>query len=275
MNTISSIRFLITKKGYISAVINDTFTVVKNENKYTLYRNIAGGLEIESTSELITEFSKQFSILLENEQKTKEQIQAEKQEAERERIAEMEEMISGLTPNEFADIFKITRVETAWHWSDLYEGRSTFSLLISSNEEFELLEMAIRLNGWGGEFGELKNRAGEHHSTFSAFYDLEDYRKRCDAYLNEQFFYRDQETEEESTLQTINEAETIEAAREALNYYDNLQAGYYCNSGTFICSPVGHNFWGYCYDVYSYSFGFKFNSMAEFYNGHKIEEEEN
>ena len=278
MKTIKSIRFAQTKGGHLAAIINDEFSVVKNMEKepaYCMYPNVSKGAYIEATPELIEEFTIQFETIEKRNEAEREEKRQAALEAERKRIQDLEDFIKGMTPQDFGEAFKLRSVETASHWSDLYEGRSSFALIVSSDEELEALEIAIRVNDWAGDYGELCNRAGEHHHTFEQFYDLKDYRRKVENYFGEKYFLRTRENEEESFLERVKEAESMEEVSDLVNEFNNLEEGYYCAGGSLVYEGVSfENFWGYYYDVYSYSFGFKFSSKDIYYNGVEAEEEE-
>lgn len=274
-NKVQKIFFVKTKGGHIAAIVNGQFTVVKNEEKtpiYNVYQNVAGGSHVEPTEDLINEFSTAFIDYQEEKERALEQKRLEAARIERERIQGIEKSVAGMTPNDFCECYSIKATETARHWSDLYEGRSSFAFIIDNDTDLELVEIASEVNKWGGEFGELKRRDGEHHSTFSSVYDLHDYRKNCENYFSEQYFYRDKETEHETFLDRIKEAESMDDIRNIMTEYDNIEDGYYSNGGSLVVGGNFTDFWGYYYDVYSYSFGYKLPSKAVFYDG--IEEDE-
>jgi hypothetical protein len=188
------------------------------------------------------------------------------------RIQKIKERVAGLTPQEFADYSGIKSAETAIHWSDLYEGRSSFAFIIDNKEDYELLQIAISENDWDGEFGELCNRDGEHHHTFNSVYDLDDYRKNCKNYFSEKYFVISKETEEETYLEKIKECDLMSDILELTKEYEQIEEGYYSNGESLVCGLDFSDFWGYYYDVYSHSFGYKFQSKEIFYTG--IEKEE-
>lgn len=279
MNTsIQEIKIIRTKGGHLAAIVNGMFSVVKNEEKtpaYNMYPNVAKGSEIEQTSELIAEFTAAFNSIQEGKEATIEQVKAEIAEAERLRIQKIEESVKGMTPSEFSDSFGVKVQETASHWNDLYNGRSSFAFIIDDNETLELVEIAETVNNWGGEYGELCRRDGEHHSTFSSVYDLKSYRKNCEKYFDEKYFAKSKEIEEDSFLERMKDAESIDEIREAMNEYDEMEEGYYSCGGSLVYEGFDFsNFWGYYYDVYGYSFGYKLPSKSVFYEGVEEEAEE-
>lgn len=178
--------FLITKGGHLGAIINNIYTVVKNIEKepiYTVYNNLAKGNYSEGSEELKQEFTAAFLNHFKEIERKNKAYQKAVQEAELARIKGIEEIVKGMTPQEVAEYYDLEICETAGHWNDLYTGRSSFALKISSAEENEIVEIAGEINNWSGEFGELINRAGEHHHNFSGVYSLEDYRQNCRNFL--------------------------------------------------------------------------------------------
>lgn len=271
MTTISSISF-VRKGERISAIINNEFSVVLIDGKFNVYHNTSRGVDMEATAEQIQQFSEAFIANQVAREKAREDARIEAARIERERIEALKESVRGLTPQDFENNFGIKAVETASHWSDLYEGRSSFAFIISSDEELELLETAISVNNWEGEFGELCKRDGAHHHTFNSVYDLANYRKNCENYFDENYFAKDKESEEESYRERIKEAESMDDVREIMNEYDNMEEGYYCAGGSLVKEGLSFSdFWGYNYDVYSYSFGYRLPSKDYYYNG--VEEE--
>jgi len=165
--------------------------------------------------------------------------------------------LSDLTAQEFINEFDFASTETAKHWSDLYEGTSSFAIIVSSDEELELLKRAISLNGWAGEWGELCRRDGAHHSTFESFYDVEDYRTSVEKRFDEKFDYITKETKECSFLEQIKEADTMEEIRDIMTEFDELEEGYYDDELLIRDNSNFDTFFGYSYDVYTHSFGFR------------------
>lgn len=197
----------------------------------------------------------------------KEAARIEKQrsarETEEKRISDLKEEIAACeNPRDLADRFKLSVVELASHWSDLYEGRSTIGILISDAKENEILELAKEIHGIDGCFGEARRRDGEHHSTFSETYDLASYQEGCKKHFNgDNYFYKSQESEKEFYLEQIKQCEDIEEVQALIKDYEELEAGYYdCNGNLEISEKQLNNpdFTGYSEDVYSYSFCFKF-----------------
>ncbi len=276
-NTVQTISFVQTKGGHIGAIINNQVSIVKKEGAaplYHLYKNIAKGTQITNSKELEEEFSLAYFNILEEQMKALEEKRKEEREKEVKRINEIKNTVKGMTPQNFADFYSISTFETAQHWSYLYEGRSSFALQISSQKEYELIKIASEENNWGGEFGELKNRAGEHHNTFNGFYDLEDYQKRCEQYFNEEFTLKTKETEQESFFELIKEKieneeiTTMEEISDFIKDFENMEDGYYNGNGNLEFENFDFkNFFGYSYDVYYYKFGYRLPSKEIFYNG--------
>jgi len=274
--SIQQIRIIKTKGNHLAAIINEKFSVVKNEGRtppYNMYPNISKGSDIEQTAELISEFTAAFNLIQEGIEATNEKIRLAKAEAEKLRIQNIKESVKGMTPQEFADSFDISVRETAKHWSDLHEGRSSFAFIIASDETLELVQIAEKVNNWGGEFGELKHRDGEHHSNFSNVYDIEDYRKNCESYFSEKYFAKSKEIEEDGFLERIKDADSIEEIRDLMKEYDEIEEGYYSAGGSLVYEGFDFSdFWGYGYDVYAYDFGYKLPSKKVFYEG--VEEDD-
>lgn len=272
MTTINSISF-VRKGERISAIINNEFSVVLIDGNFNVYHNTSRGASFEATPEQIQQFSEAFIANQVAREKAREDARIEAARIESERIEALQESVRGLTPQDFENQTGIKAVETASHWSDLYEGRSSFAFIISSDEELELLETAISVNNWRGEFGELCKRDGAHHSTFSSVYGIEDYRKNCERYFDEKYFAKDKESEEESYMERIKEAESMDDVREIMKEFDEMEEGYYSCGGSLVMSGLSFSdFWGYYYDVYSYSFGYRLPSKDYYYNG--VEEAE-
>jgi hypothetical protein len=214
-----------------------------------------------------------FEKFLLDKEKAKTEREKAAREAEEKRIQELKAEIKECqTPKELADRFKLSVVELASHWSDLYEGRSTIGILISDAKENEILELAKDIHDIDGCFGEARRRDGEHHSTFSEVYDLASYQEGCKKHFNgNNYFYKSQESEKEFYLEQVKECEDIEEVQALIKSYEELEAGYYdCNGNLEIEEEKleSADFTGYYEDVYSYSFCFKF------WQGNKWKEEE-
>lgn len=196
--------------------------------------------------------------------KDKEEVEELARQKEKERLRRLkDDILQCETPSELADRFSFKMIETAGHWSDLYEGRGSYAILIEDRYDYEVMEMAKGLLEIEGEFGECKNRAGEHHHTFSRCYSLEDYQEGCKRYFsNGHYFYKSQETEEEIMLERLKEeSNSIDDVRGWLKAYDEIEDGYYdCNGNLEILEETleDPDFTGYSEDVYNYQFGFKF-----------------
>lgn len=165
----------------------------------------------------------------------------------------------------------MSTVEIASLWSDLYEGRSYYGILICDRKEFEIIELARDIHNIDGEYGEARHRAGEHHNTFSGgIYDghgkaLEEYQDRLKRHFNgDHFFYKSQETEQEFILEEIEKAAAdrdMDKVKALMQSFDEIETGYYdCNGNLEILeTDLNHpDRTGYSYDVYSYNLCYRF-----------------
>lgn len=257
-----------TKKGYTAVIINDDTTIVNKENEYFVYPNVANGIVSEDQSG-IQPFIDFYEKGINDKKIEAEKIAEEKRLYEEERIKEIEKRIETCeTPVELANEFGLTIVETASHWSDLYEGRSGYAIKIGSLEECEIVEMAVKKLNIDGEFGELKNRAGEHHNTFSSVYDLKDYQEGIKRYFyGDKFFVKTKESEEDFILEQIKESDDLDEIRSIITNYDEMEEGVYdCNGNLEITTEdlESPELLGYSYDVYTYCFGFQFEHKYSF-----------
>jgi len=197
---------------------------------------------------------------------------------EENRIIELRKKIeSCATPVEFGKEFGMKIIETASHWSDLYEGRSGYAIAISNREDFEAVQMAIEIYGAEGEFAESRERAGENHCTISTGYiDLEDYQKALKRHFNgDKYFFRSKETEQEFMLERVKEAEDMDEVKAIVKEYDELEAGYYDCNGNLEMSEDDLNDpdrTGYSYDVYTYQFCFALKFKYEWQEPIEVEE---
>jgi hypothetical protein len=137
------------------------------------------------------------------------------------------------------------------------------------------MEYAKDILNISGEFGELRNRAGEHHHTFNSCYSLKDYQRGLKLHFSsDKFFYKSQETEQEMYLEKIKEVEDIDEVKKLINEFDEIESGYYDCNGNLEMSEKeleSEELTGYNYDVYNYNFGFNFESK---YSLNKIEEDD-
>lgn len=272
-NQVQTISFIRTKGGHTAAIINNHFTVVKNTKKepvFTVYKNIAKGIGIESTPEMIEEFTKAFTMTQEEKTRAIEEQKRKEEEDEKKRISALYEMVTGLTPQDFAEKFNLDITETARHWSDLHEGKSSFSIIISNAKEYELTQIAESVNNWGGEWGELEKREGAHHSTFSQCYDLNDWHEMLSNHFAEKFFFKSRETEEEAYIEMIKDSDSMDEISDLVDEFNNIEEGYYSTGGNLVFS--GDDFsdtFSYNYDVYRYKFGYKLPSKNIFYGNEK------
>lgn len=194
--------------------------------------------------------------------------EAEAKEIEQKRIYGLRKAIASCpTPEYLIDTFSLTCVETADHWDQLYKGTSRQAIAIADRAEKEIIDLAIEIHRWEGDFGSLKHRAGEPHHKFfrdNCLQSLGDYQEACkDHFSGDKYFYKSQESEEEFLLEQITEAESIKKVRCLLADFDELIAGYYDCSESLIISDADLNdpdFAGYEEDVYKYNYGFGFKT---------------
>lgn len=284
---------VLTAKKFLPCLLIENWAVIKRSDgtfgfhDHTNYYTIEQAKEQGRSEEFLNQFEfneKPFIDAFEKFKKDKEQarIEAKKAaiEAEEKRISDLKEEIAACeNPRDLADRFKLSVVELASHWSDLYEGRSTIGILISDAKENEILELAKEIHDIDGCFGEARRRDGEHHSTFSETYDLASYQEGCKEHFNgDNYFYKSQESEKEFYLGQIKQCEDIEEVQALVKDYEELEAGYYdCNGNLEIEEEKleSADFTGYYEDVYSYSFCFKFWQGNKWKEEDEDEEEEN
>lgn len=258
-----------TPKGYTAVIIDGKFTVVKKENDYLFFENANNGIACADQTGQEPFISAFNEWQKKREQKIKDDL-FQKELTEQNRISDLKTRILKCeTPLELAEEFNFKIIETAGHWSDLYEGRSGYAVFIDNLKDYEIMQLAKELNEIKGEWGELCHRDGEHHHKFSFQYDLESYQKSLHDHFNgNDYFYHSQETEADELLRQIKEdAEGIEDVRAILKQYDNLEAGYYdCNGNLQMLESdlESKSLTGYRYDVYSFCFGFKFENKESF-----------
>ena len=199
-----------------------------------------------------------------------EQAKKQAEERELERITGIEVQIKMCADiDDFLIMFGLKKIDTANHWSDLYEGRSKTAILISNRREFEIVEILQRIHNVSGEFGEAKRRDGEQHSVFYKIYGgLEGYQDSCKKHFyGDKYFYKSKNDEQEFYLERIKEADSIDDVREILKSFDDIEDGTYDCNGNLIISDETLNdsdFTGYYEDVYRYSFAFEFENTKSF-----------
>jgi len=283
-----------TNKKLLPCLIIDTdtlqphwYSVLKTDGTFFITNDWTGTCNLEKVNkgqelwphEKEQEFIEAYHSFI---KERNERLAREKQEAidkENNRIAELRARIEECScPEELCDNFNLTMVETAGHWSDLYEGRSGKAILISNREEFEIVDFAVSIHGAEGEYGEARRRDGEHHSTLSTgFRDLEDYQKALRRHFEgDKFFYRSQETDAEFYMEQIKNADDMEEIESLVDKYKELEAGYYDCNGNLEMSEDDLNDpdrSGYRYDVYSYSFCFALENKREWKREEEVEEE--
>jgi hypothetical protein len=258
-----------TTNGYDAVIIDDRYTVVLKENGFLFFDNVNNGTPCEDQTGIQPFIDAFIEWQNKREEKRIAEIEA-KRIAEEKRINELKDRILKCgTPAELAEEFNFQLIETAKHWSDLFEGRSSYAIKITSLVEYEIMQLTKELHSIEGEWGELCRRDGEHHSTFKYHYDLESYQKALHDHFNgNDFFYHSQETEAEEMLRQIKEdAESMEDIREIFKKYDELKSGYYdCNGNLEMLESdlESESLTGYRYDVYSYDFGFRFFNKYSF-----------
>ena len=279
----------LTAKQRLNAVLisdeNETTSVmvVQSNNKFSVHEThntIIPSLKLGYSQEFIDKFE-EFDIqpfvdyyngfLIKKEEKRLKMIEDERI-AEEKRISYLKERIlSCNTPLELAEEFDITIIDTASHWSDLYNGKSNNAFIFGDLQQIEAVELAIELHDMEGEFGEFRRRDGAQHSTFNEYRDLQDYQDALKRHFNgDNFWYRSQETEKETYCDRIKEAAEETDMNKILaltSDYQELESGYYdCNRNLEISELEleSIDLMGYRYDVYSYSFGFKLNDVSSF-----------
>jgi len=267
-----------TAKGNIAVIIDNEYTVVLKETDYFVYPNVANGTPCEDQSG-IQPFIDFYEKGINDKKIEAERLAEEAKIAETKRIDDIKLRIEGCeSPTELANEFGLKIVETAGHWSDLYEGRSSYAIMINSSDDNEIMEMAKDMLDVSGEFGELCNRAGEHHHTFNSCYSLKEYQKGLKLHFGgDKFFYRSQESEQESYLERIKEAEDIDDIKKLIKQFDEIEEGYYdCNGNLEMSSSdlESEELTGYSYDVYSYNFGFNFEFKYSFKKDDDNEEDD-
>jgi hypothetical protein len=189
-------------------------------------------------------------------------------EAEEKRIEDLKARIENCeTPVELSKEFGINLIDTASHWSDLYEGRSSYGFLISNREDYEIMELAIEIHSPYGSFGEACKRNGAQHHTFSEIWGgLKGYQENIKSHFSgDKYFYKSQESDQEFYFEEIADAaanKDMEKVQALINSYNEIEAGYYdCNGNLEISDKDldSADFTGYSEDVYSYSFCYNIN----------------
>lgn len=261
---IDTIRFIETKGGHLTAIINNEYSVVKYEDGYKVYPNIAKGKEVEE--KLKEEFIEAYHSFVDYKLDQISKAFVEHKKELMRHCQELRDKVKDMTPYDLCEANDINYCETAKHWSDLHEGRSGFAIIIDNDETYRLIQEAEIVNKWEGNFGEIKHRAGEHHSTFIDYYSIENFRNSCKNRF-ESFFWRDKDTEKEYCLERIKGCTDIDEVKKTIDDCENIEPGYYSAGDVFICGEVDDDFWGYNEDVYSYGFGYNFKTKKEFYDG--------
>lgn len=273
MNTtdIKSAVAITTKNGHKAVVINNEYTVsTSSDGRYFVAHNVAKGKPSGTiTQPFVDAFIKFFA---DAEISRLAAIEAEKAK-EAARIASLRERILKCeTPGELVYEFGFTLIDTARHWSDLYEGRSKCAVRICNREDAEIMEIAVDLLDISGGYGEACRRDGAQHNTFiGGNHSLEDYQDCLKRHFaRDEFFYKSKETEKEFYCDEIGEAAKeldMEKVQSLISDYNELIAGYYDCNGNMEMSDEDLNnpdISGYSYDVYSYSFAFQFEFNGKF-----------
>ncbi len=250
-----------TKKGFQAAIIDDSITVVKENNGFVYYNNIAKGQPNPDQSDA-EEF---VNFYLQKKEEEKQAIERKKQAAiddERKRIEELiEEAKKCDYPRDLAEFFDIPYLAVANHWNELYNGNCKGGFIFTSAEQYRDFDLIRKELNISGDYVELEHRDGEHHYTPSTVFDLENYQENCKSYLSEKFNWKSKDTEEEYFLKRIKEATSMEEVGELVKEFDEIEDGYYSNGDSLVLAgEVDENFLGYYFDVYSYAFGFVFES---------------
>ena len=199
------------------------------------------------------------------------QAKADAERREAERVADLEasirkDVISADGDAEwFADFRHITH-----HRCKKADGPV---LRMDSTGDVEDILTAIRLGLMKGMWGELSIRDGHHDYDFAWFGfssscddPVAEYAKRTEAWFGKTFFYRDKDTEMECLIENIHRQVELDAIRKLIADYDDMEAGYYGNSGELLIEASEFNradFLGYRYDVISYSLAFEVEQLGE------------
>jgi len=184
------------------------------------------------------------------------------------------------TPSKLAELLKLQKVEVMAYRGEFYEGESTYGVLINTREDFEKMEMAIKLNEIEGHFGEACNKDGEVFYTFdrlSGGYD--DYQKKLrDQFEMGHYFYNSIEDDAQFVLEEIQskeETKSIARVKEILKKWEQIEDGYYDedNKKLIILAKdlQSDELTGYRQNACTYNFCFKF---AYKYNWHGKEQSE-
>lgn len=267
-----------TAKGYTCVILNNEISIVQKGDQLFFYPNISNGTPCDDqtgTEPFIEAYNAQIQA-----KQAKRQADIEiAQEKELQRIADLKERIANCdTPKDLAEEFDLATVELASHWSDCHEGRSRLGILISSRAEDEIMSLAIDIHDADGDYGEARHRAGEHHSTFSGpIYSLDEYQKGLKRHFNgDKYFYKSQEVDKDFYCEQIAEAagdNDMNKAQDLIKSFNDIEAGYYdCNGSMQMPEATleSDEITGYDYDVYSFSFCYRFNIR---YNNWKEVEE--
>lgn len=263
------------KKGYNCLILNNYAIVLSSDGNYRVFdaystnTNGVANFDEQPFINAFNDWQKANEVKKIAELKALEELKEQNRIKEENRISILKNRIEVCgSPVELATEFNLSLIETAGHWSDLYEGRSSYAVLITDQSEYEIIEMAIQIHGIEGEYGESRNKAGEHHSTFNYQYSLDEYQNNLKKHFNgDKYFYRSQSEDENIYLDKIKDAENIEDIKEIISEYDELESGYYdCNGNLEITEEALNdlNLTGYSEDVYTYTFCYRFDDKNLF-----------
>jgi len=273
-------KLLTAKKLLPCLRVNDIYVILRSDGKFIFHytTNTVDPLGNEELMKMASFDEAPFIAAYDNYMAEKRRKIDEEKKAAEEREAARIAVISERIKNcedieELINEFDLKDVETASHWSDLYEGRSGRAIIIGDRQDKEVLDMAIDMLGISGEWGECKHRDGEHHNTFGAIYEadtIDGYREVVERHFSsDHYFWKSKETEAgfllTEKIKEITEeyADTPEIGlgkvADILNEFDDLESGYYDCNGNLIMPDIELNsddFTGYSEDVYTYSYAF-------------------
>lgn len=267
-----TLKHVITKGGKQAAIIqlnnNNIYSVVKNDEGYNFYPNISNGSEMTPAVEVISEFENALSAHFAEIEEQKKQEAKEAAEAEDKRINDIISTVKGITPQDVKEFGNMKSVETAIHWSDLHKGTSGKAIIINNEEEYELMQIAIRENGWENdcELQEIRHRGGDHHwQPCGWVLDPQDYARNCERYFSEKYDYWNKDDMEQHEIENIadlikdDKISTLDELQAILTDIDNKENGYYCGE-SLVTGDIDttKGFFGYSYDVYEYSLAYIF-----------------
>lgn len=273
------------KKGNKAVIIDGNTIVIHSDGSFSIHND--GG----ANGNPATFDPAPFIAFYESEKAQKEADHNAKIEAERlKKERELDELTSSIlvceSPSELAHVLRLSMVETCGHWSDLYEGRSRYAMLITNRAEYDAVAMAVDLLKIEGSFGECRNRDGEHHHTFGDCYDLDSYQDGLkNHFTGDKFYYKDSESELQYALEQIRELvdgdlsdhlDVIDKIKDLIKDAEETETGYYdCNGNLEMLESDLNDpdITGYRYDVYTYQFAFRFDFKESLVEQSENEEE--